>query len=83
MPSLTSAARRFGAWAAMFRSRKVHPAEVRIALSIDGEGVVRVVNSTSETVTLTCHELGQLLTGLVKAVCGTEDGEETIDVSLN
>lgn len=59
------------------------PRQLRVELDVDGEGVVRVVKMSHDKVTLDADELGHLLTGLVKAICGTSDGEETISVSLN
>jgi hypothetical protein len=55
----------------------------RLTLSLDEEGVVRVVDSSWDRMTLTPGELARLLTGLLKAFVGTSDGEEEVDVSLN
>ena len=59
------------------------PEAVRLELDVDGEGVVRVQECSVEKITMTPDELATLLTGLVKAICGVGDGEETIEVSLN
>ena len=60
-----------------------NPSQLRVELDVDGEGVVRVLTMNADRVTLSADELGHLLTGLVKAICGTDDGEETINVSLS
>ena len=60
-----------------------HPREVELVLDVDGEGVVRVVHFTGREVSLTPKELGMLLTALVKAVCSTSAGDETVEVTLN
>ena len=58
--------------------------KVDLELEIDREGVVRVIHMEGDTVTLTAHELGQLLTALLKAVV-TEHPErdERVEVNLN
>ena len=61
----------------------LHPEKFEVTVVIDGEGVVRVVQCTHDQVTVTPHELGQLLTALVKAFVSTDDDEETFDVRLN
>jgi hypothetical protein len=70
----------------MLRSSKrgsVDPERVNLVLSIDGEGVVSVVNCEAEVLQLTPKQLGELLTGLVKSVCSLGDGDETTEVILN
>ena len=67
----------------MFRSRRLKPEATRLTLSVDEEGVVRVVDCSEHEVTLTPDDLARLLTGLVKAICGTGDDDETVDVHLN
>ena len=59
------------------------PSEVRVELLVDEEGVVRVIHSSAEVLTLTPEEMGQLLTALLKAVVGPDGDEQRIDVSLN
>ena len=61
----------------------MRPSAFQCALEIDEEGVVRVVQSTSDRITMTPEELGQVLTALVKAICGPEDTDQTVNVSLN
>lgn len=52
-------------------------------LTVDDEGVVRVVQATSESITVTPEELGIILTALIKALVGSDDEEQSIDVNLN
>jgi hypothetical protein len=66
----------------MYRS-KLEPERLEIHVAIDGEGVVRVIQSTTEEITLNTHELGQLLTALVKSFVSTSDDEDEFDVRLN
>jgi hypothetical protein len=58
--------------------------EVMLVLEVDGEGVVRVTGFDGKKLSLNQGELGQLLTGLLKAVCAVHpDRDETIEVLLN
>ncbi len=52
-------------------------------LTVDDEGVVRVVQATSDKITVTPEELGLILTALVKALIGPDEEEQSIDVNLN
>ena len=59
------------------------PADFRVTLLVDEEGVVRVLDSTSDRIIVDADELGQLLTALLKALVGPEGDEQRIDVHLN
>ena len=61
----------------------MEPDEVRVTVTVDGEGVVRVAQSNCESVNLTMRELGQLLTAIVKSIVSVSDDDETFDVRLN
>ena len=61
----------------------MRPSAFQCSLEIDEEGVVRVVQSTSDRITMTPEELGRLLTGVVKALIGDDDVDQTVDVRLN
>lgn len=69
----------------MFRSARVQDGDkpVSLILTVDGEGVVRLLGCDAEQLVVTPAQLGELLTGLVKAVCSLSDDEETIEVNLN
>ena len=59
------------------------PDSVHFTLVVDDEGVVRVGQWSTATITLTPVELGQLLTACVKALVGPDDDEQTVDVRMN
>ena len=59
------------------------PEAAQFTLTVDDEGVVRVVQATAERVTVTPEELGLILTALVKALCGPDEEEQVVDVRLN
>jgi hypothetical protein len=59
------------------------PDDMKVSLIVDEEGVVRVLDSTTERITLNTVELGQLLTALLKALVGPDGEEQRIDVTLN
>lgn len=59
------------------------PEKFRLSLSLDEEGVVRVVDCSHESVEVTPDELAKLVTALLKAFVGTSDDEEQVDVRLN
>jgi len=61
----------------------VRPSVTQLVLDVDEEGVVRVMGCTADRITMTPEELGQVLTALVKAICGPEDTDQTVNVSLN
>ncbi len=52
-------------------------------LTVDDEGVVRVVQATSEKITVTPEELGLILTALIKALIGPDEDEQSVEVNLN
>lgn len=62
----------------------VKPAHgAQFTLTVDAEGVVRVVQATSDRITVTPEELGLLLTGIIKALIGSDDEEQEVEVNLN
>lgn len=52
------------------------PERANLILTVDREGVVRVVNCEVEVLQVTPGELGQLLTDLVKTICSVDDNDE-------
>jgi hypothetical protein len=58
--------------------------EYRLRLEVDGEGVVRCFACDgTEALQVTPQELGQLLTGLLKAVLADDDNDNEQTFSLN
>lgn len=53
-----------------------------LTVTLDGEGVARC-HSSLQSISLTPHELGMLLTALLKTCQSVGDGEEVNEVNLN
>ncbi len=58
------------------------PSGAAYTLTVDDEGVVRVVQATSDKITVSPEELGLILTALIKALVGSDDEEQSIAVQL-
>lgn len=56
---------------------------LRLTLSLDGDGAVHVVECSHEEFVVTPVELAKLLTGLLAAFVSTRDEEEEVRVNLN
>jgi hypothetical protein len=57
------------------------PVEFRV--EVDSEGVCRVSDCTVKVLKLSPTDLGRLLTALLKAVTGSGEASDFINVSLN
>lgn len=57
---------------------------VNLVLSVDHDGVVRVVNCEAEQFLVTPGELARMLTGILSTILSThQDQNETININLN
>lgn len=56
---------------------------IEFRIEVDDEGVCRIVDCSVKVIKLTPHDLGALLTAVLKAVTGEEDTDQQINVSLN
>lgn len=65
------------------RVEMAKPPTVQMRIEVDGEGVVRVVGSTADVLTVTPEELGAILTALIKALVGPDDEAQEVNVLLN
>jgi hypothetical protein len=59
--------------------------EVAFALTVDEEGVVRVVGYGNNPIVVTPEQLARLLTAILEVVMteGGADGDGRVDISLN